>query len=57
MNTARSQLGGSGTQTAAIGFGGRSTPVVAITEQFDGTSWSEVGDLGTARRQLSSTRV
>ena len=61
MNSARSQLGGSGTQTSAIAFGGRFTPpgsvLRAFTEQYDGTSWSEVGDLATARRQVSSTRV
>ena len=53
--------GGSGIQTAAIAFGGRFTPpgsvLRAFTEQYDGTSWSETADLGTARRQLSSTRV
>ena len=27
---------------------------MAITEQFDGTSWTEVADMSTARDQLSS---
>ena len=59
MSSARSQLGGSGVQTAAIAFGGRylSGPGVrALTEQYDGTSWSETADLATARRQISSNR-
>ena len=53
MNTARSGLTGStGTQTAAIGFGGQTPPntYVAVTETYDGSSWTEVGDLNTARQ-------
>ena len=55
--TARSQLGGSGTQTAAIAFGGRTPPVTAVVEQWDGTTWATAPSLATARRQLASTRV
>ena len=28
---------------------------LSITESFDGTSWSEVADLSTARREAGST--
>ena len=44
-------MGGSGTQTAAFGIAGRnSSPAyVATTEQFDGTSWTEVADLASNR--------
>ena len=48
MNTARSQLGGSGTSTDGLIFGG----TVANgdkTEAWDGTSWTETSDLSTAR--------
>jgi hypothetical protein len=47
LNTARGRMGGAGTQTAALGFGGRTPPVVAVanTESYDGTSWTEVNDL------------
>jgi hypothetical protein len=57
LNTARSQLGGSGTQTAAIAFGGRTPPVTAVGEQWDGTTWATAPSLATARRQVASTRV
>jgi hypothetical protein len=55
--TARSQLGGSGTQTAAIAFGGRTPSVTAVAETWDGTTWATAPSLATARRQLASTRV
>src|SRR6056300_1388156 len=51
LNTARSFLGGVGTQTAGLAFGGNVPPVTGATEQYDGTSWTEVNDLNTARRQ------
>ena len=53
MNTGRANLGTGGTQTAGIGCGGYRTPttgVTAVTETWDGTSWTEVADLATARR-------
>jgi hypothetical protein len=43
MNTARSSLGGTGaTYNAALGFGGGSS---VNTESFNGSSWTEVGDM------------
>ena len=57
MNTARYVLGGGGSQTAAIAFGGARTPgpnSQAVTELYDGTSWTEVNDLNTARERCSS---
>jgi hypothetical protein len=39
MNTARYQLGGRGTQTATLAFGGRD-PFSNATEEYDGTSWA-----------------
>jgi hypothetical protein len=55
MNTARSYAGGmlgsDSTQSAGMAFGGQdSTGVLALNEEYDGSSWSESGDLGTARR-------
>ena len=49
---ARYYIGGCGTQTAGLAFGGNSpgTGRSALTEEYDGTSWSESGDLSTARR-------
>ncbi len=43
-------LGGNGTSTSAIAFGGNDNPPTeALTEQWNGTSWTEVSDLSTAR--------
>ncbi len=49
MNTAREQLAGNGLQTNALAIGGMTTTEVANTESYDGTSWTEVNDLNTAR--------
>jgi hypothetical protein len=42
-----------GTNTAALGFGGYDTSLSALTESWNGTSWTEVNDLNTARNQLT----
>ena len=49
LNTARQDAASNGTQTAALSAGGGTSPYLANTEQYDGTSWSEVNDLNTAR--------
>jgi hypothetical protein len=48
LNTARRLIGGIGTQTAALAFGGN-PPVTGATEEWNGTSWVEGDDLSTAR--------
>jgi len=50
LNTPRTELAGTvGIQTAAMATG-RSGPAPAtINEQYDGSSWTEVGDLNTGR--------
>ena len=54
-NTGRNQLAGSGASNiSALGFGGGGA--VAITEQWDGSSWTEVADLATGREALSSSQ-
>ncbi len=59
LNADRISLGGLGTQTAALAFGGfryvggsyyRADP--GITESWNGSSWTEVNDLNTARHNL-----
>ena len=41
MNTARRRLGGAGTSTAALGFGGYlPSPYSAATEEYDGNTWT-----------------
>ena len=58
LNTARSGIAGAGTQSAALAFGGNianppNTPQPyinqALTESYNGTSWTEVSDLNKAR--------
>jgi hypothetical protein len=48
LNTARRLIGGIGTQTAALAFGGN-PPATGATEEWNGTSWVEGDDLSTAR--------
>ena len=49
LNTARNAGTGTGiTNTAALSIGGAQTTYHAETEQYDGSSWTEVGDLNTA---------
>ena len=59
MTTARGETCGCGLQTAALiigGDGGAShpnpTPAVGETEIYDGSSWTESGDLNTARTSI-----
>ena len=49
MNTARRAVGGAGIQTAALAFGGQTTVPVGNNETWNGTTWTEVGDLNTGR--------
>ena len=55
LNTGRQEInkGSSGTQTSALAFGGTTPPRTAITESYNGTSWTEVSDLNLARYGLS----
>jgi hypothetical protein len=48
MNTGRDYSCGSGVYTDGIVFGGAPDPK-AQTEAWDGTTWTEVADLATAR--------
>ena len=51
LNTAKIQDGGAGADnTSAISFGGYTTGFsnIANTEQWNGSSWTEVNDLNTA---------
>ena len=57
LNTGRQEMTGSGaSQDSALAFGGDNGPgVVALTEAYNGTSWTEVADLNTARSVLGGT--
>ena len=55
LNSARWVAGAAGTKAAGIVFGGRNPPIgqdLALSEEFNGTSWSEGPDLGQARRVM-----
>jgi hypothetical protein len=47
LNTGRSSMGSSGTQTLGLVFAG-TPPTTGKTEFWNGTSWTEVGDLAQA---------
>jgi hypothetical protein len=47
MNTARFYLYGTGTQTAALGFGGYTTGPSTATEEYNGSSWTTVNTMPT----------
>ena len=49
LNTARGYIGGAGTQTAGIIFGGTTGSITADTENYNGSSWTEVNNLNTGR--------
>ena len=53
INTARYDPGNGGTSTAAIIFGGHGGAPDDETEIWNGTTWTEVADLNTARRHLA----
>jgi hypothetical protein len=40
MITAKRALGGAGTQTAGLGFGGYVTGAVVTTEEYNGSGWA-----------------
>ena len=49
LNDSREALGSAGTQTASLAFGGSSPTASANTEAYNGSSWTEVNNLNTAR--------
>jgi len=55
LNTARTYIESGGTSTAALGFGG-SNPggYLGNTESYNGSSWTEVNDMNTARQAEGS---
>jgi len=48
LNTARSSLGGAGTNTLGIVFGGGTPTVTTATESWNGTSWINVENMISA---------
>jgi hypothetical protein len=52
----RRELAGAGTLTAGLAFGGFTTAITNATEEYDGSSWTAGGNLGTARISFSRSR-
>ena len=59
LGTARYKLGGSGTSTASLVYGGQTsgTSHYTKTESFNGTSWTEVADLATANYGMGNAQA
>ena len=49
-------MGGCGTQTAGLGFGG-GPPSTGATEEYNGTSWVAGGSLNTGRHSLAGAGI
>ena len=55
MSNDKAGAGGAGLQTAGVVFGGRDdTGGVATTEEYNGSSWTAGGAMGTARSVFGS---
>ena len=56
LNAGRYNNAGAGTGTAGLTFGGvPPAAAVALTESYDGSTWTEVGDLNQARDFMAGT--
>ena len=55
LTTARRMLGGAGTQTAGLAFGGDGPSKTNTTEEYNGSSWTNGGNMGTAKSELGGT--
>ena len=62
INTPRAQIGGAGTQTSGLIFGGDTNPPAsgresALNESYNGTAWTEVADLAAPSEDFCSSAV
>ena len=62
LNSGRGNLGGCGTQTAALVFGGLLTAPapgtgIALTEEYNGSTWAVASTLATARYFIGGTGI
>ena len=59
LGTARYQIGGAGDLPAGLAYGGYSAPSGTInkTEEYNGTTWSEVNDMANTRGQCSGQHI
>ena len=52
LNTGIEKSGGAGIQTSALSMGGKLPPTTNGVESYNGTNWTEISNLGTARNAL-----
>ena len=59
LNTPRYFSGGKGSQTSALCFGGADGPSenLSVTEQYNGTTWTETTDLNTGRSGIAASGI
>jgi len=59
LNTSRTSLGGAGTQTAGLGFGGYTYPNnrSVASEEYDGSSWTEGDNLNQSRSNIGGLGI
>ena len=59
LNTTRNGIGGIGIQTAAVAVAGQtdSTTIVSATEEYNGTSWTEVTNIPAVNKYMASGGV
>jgi len=55
VNTARTQLGGVGTLTAGVIYGGEDPALTGATENFDGTTWTNSGTAPATKSDMHSS--
>ena len=53
LNDSRDALGGAGTNTSALAFGGNSPGTSNGTELWNGTNWTSVNNLNAARKRIA----
>jgi len=55
VNTARTQLGGTGTLTAGLIYGGEAPALTGATEEFDGSTWTTGGTCPAQKSDMHSS--
>ena len=57
LNTNRSRISGCGTATSGLAIAGvNGGPQMAVVEKYDGSTWTEIADVNTAREAGGSSR-
>jgi hypothetical protein len=57
LGTARYMLAGAGIQTAGLAFGGSAPGATAVTEEYNGSTWTAGGSLNIARRGVAGCGI